>query len=246
MYAKGDKVERLQKVIANSGYTSRRKAEDLILKGHVKVNGSVVKELGTKVSLSDEIMIGNDIIKQDDKIYVLLNKPRGVITSTSDDKRRKTVVDLIDTDYRIYPVGRLDYDTTGALLLTNDGELTNLLTHPKNEVEKIYIAKIEGILLKPEINRLQKGVIFDNHKSAPAKVKVKKYDKKTNTSLVQIIIHEGKNHQVKKMFEAINHEVIKLKREKFSFLDVKSLKSGEYRYLNPKEVKRLYFEATKQ
>ena len=236
-------MERLQKVIANSGYTSRRKAEELIQKGFVKVNGKVVRELGTKVSSSDEIMVGCDVIKQDNKVYYLLNKPRGTISSVSDDKNRKTVVDLIDTNYRIYPVGRLDYDTTGALILTNDGELTNLLTHPKNRIDKVYIAKVKGLVGKKEINRLTNGVIIDGKKTSKAKSRIRKYDKKTDTSIVEIIIHEGKNHQVKKMFEAIGYEVIKLKREKISFLDVKSLKSGEYRILNPKEVKKLYNEA---
>lgn len=238
-------MERLQKVIAGSGYTSRRKAEELILKGAVKVNGKVVKELGTKVSPSDEIVIGYDTIKQDNKVYYLLNKPRGVISSVSDDKNRKTVVDLINTNYRIYPVGRLDYDTTGALILTNDGELTNLLTHPKNNIDKLYIAKVKGLIGKKEINSLTNGVMIDGKKTSKAKAKIRKYDKKTDTSIVELIIHEGKNHQVKKMFEAIGYDVIKLKREKISFLDVKNLKSGEYRIINPKEVKKLYFEATK-
>lgn len=238
-------MERLQKVIANSGYTSRRKAEKLIIDGQVKVNGQVIRELGTKVSPSDEIMIGFDVIKQDNKVYYLLNKPRGVISSVSDDKNRKTVVDLIDTDYRIYPVGRLDYDTTGALILTNDGELTNLLTHPRNNIDKLYIAKVKGLIGKKETNTLASGVIIDGKKTSKSKVKIRRYDKKTNTSIVELTIHEGKNHQVKKMFEVIGYEVIKLKREQISFLDVKNLKSGEYRILNPKEVKKLYFEATK-
>lgn len=238
-------MERLQKVIANSGYTSRRKAEELIKAGQVKVNGQVVRELGVKVDTSDEIMIGYDMIKQDNKVYFLLNKPRGVISSVSDDKNRKTVVDLIDTDYRIYPVGRLDYDTTGALILTNDGELTNLLTHPKNKIDKLYIAKVKGLVDKKEVNALKRGVVIDGKRTSEAKVKVRKFDKKTNSSIVEITIHEGRNHQVKKMFEVLGHEVLKLKREKVAFLDVKSLKSGEYRILTPKEVKKLYFEATK-
>lgn len=238
-------MERLQKVIANSGYTSRRKAEELIKAGQVKVNGKVVRELGVKVDTSDEIMIGYDMIKQDNKVYFLLNKPRGVISSVSDDKNRKTVVDLIDTDYRIYPVGRLDYDTTGALILTNDGELTNLLTHPKNKIDKLYIAKVKGLVDKREVNALKRGVVIDGKRTSEAKVKVRKFDKKTNSSIVEITIHEGRNHQVKKMFEVLGHEVLKLKREKVAFLDVKSLKSGEYRILTPKEVKKLYFEATK-
>ena len=135
-------MERLQKVIANSGYCSRRKAEDLIINGKVKVNGRLVHELGTKVNENDEIMVDNKIITKENKEYILLYKPRGVVTTTSDDKNRKTVLDLIETTKRIYPIGRLDYDTTGILLLTNDGELTNLLIHPKNNIDKVYVAKI--------------------------------------------------------------------------------------------------------
>ena len=241
-------VERLQKVIANSGYTSRRKAEELIEKGRVRVNGKVVYELGTKVDSSDIIEVEGNIInsKETNKVYYLLNKPRGVITSTSDDKGRKTVVDLIETDKRIYPVGRLDYDTTGALILTNDGDFANLLTHPKNKVEKVYIAKVRGLIGKEQITSLCRGVYIDGHKTANAKAKIQKYDKKTNTSIVELTIHEGKNHQVKKMFQAIGYDVLKLKREKIAFLDVKNLKSGEYRFLSIKEVKKLYGENNKQ
>ena len=239
-------MERLQKVIANFGYASRRKAEELIKQGKVQVNGITIKELGTKVNSNDEIIVEGNLLKNNQKEYYLLNKPRGYISTTTDDKNRKTVIDLINTQTRIYPVGRLDYDTTGAIILTNDGELTNILTHPKNNIEKIYIAKIKGLLTKEQANKLKKGVYFDNHKSYPAKVKIKKYNKKTDTSIVEITIHEGKNHQVKKMFEAVNHEVVKLHRQKISFLDIKNLKSGEYRLLNPKEVKKLYFEATKK
>lgn len=233
-------MERLQKIIASSGYCSRKKAEELILNGSVKVNGEVIKQLGTKVDGNDQIMIEGKILENENKEYILLYKPRGVVTTTSDDKKRKTVVDLIKTDKRLYPIGRLDYDTTGILLLTNDGELTNLLTHPKNNIDKVYIAKIEGILTGTEIRQLENGVIIDNFKTSPSIIKVRKKDKKTNTSLVQITIHEGKNHQVKKMFEAVNHKVIKLKREKISFLDLSGLKPGEYRKLNIKEIKKLY------
>ena len=147
-------MERLQKVIANSGYCSRRKAEEYISTGKVKVNGEVIKELGTKVSGEDYIEVnGNPLNKKEEKVYYLLNKPRGVVTTSKDDKNRKTVVDLIKTDKRIYPVGRLDYDTTGIILLTNDGELTNYLTHPKNEIEKVYVAKINGIITKEELKK---------------------------------------------------------------------------------------------
>lgn len=238
-------MERLQKVIANSGFCSRRKAEQLITNGEVMVNGKKVTELGTCVDKSDAITIFGKALTNEQKEYILLNKPRGVITSTHDEKGRKTVIDLISTEKRLYPVGRLDYDTTGILLLTNDGELANLLMHPKNNIDKLYIAKVKGFVSKEALNKLINGVYIDNYKTSKSKVKLKKYDKKTNTSLVEIIIHEGKNHQVKKMFEAVGYEVLKLKREKISFLDLNGLKSGEYRYLTLKEVKKLYSEIKK-
>lgn len=233
-------MERIQKVIANSGYCSRREAEKLIIAKRVSVNGNVVTELGTKVSSKDEILIDGVKISKDAKEYYLLYKPRGVVSTSKDDKNRKTVVDLIDTNARIFPIGRLDYDTTGVLLLTNDGELSNLLTHPKNNIDKIYIAKIKGILSVSSIKKLENGVIIDGYKTSKSRVKVKKVDKKNNTSIVQITIHEGKNHQVKKMFDAVNYEVLKLKREVFAFLTTGDLKAGEYRRLTIKEVKQLY------
>ncbi len=233
-------MERLQKFIALSGYCSRRKAEELIVQGKVMVDGKVVTVLGTKVDDSNKITIEGKTLSKENKEYILLYKPRGVVTTTSDEKDRKTVMDLIETDKRLYPIGRLDYDTTGLLLLTNDGELTNLLIHPKNEIDKVYIAKINGIMNASEIKKLEFGVLIDGHKTAKSKVKVKKIDKVNNCSIVQITIHEGKNHQVKKMFETIGYEVLKLKREKIAFLDLTGLKPGEYRKLNIKEVKKLY------
>ena len=233
-------MERLQKIIANSGYCSRRKAEELISLGKVSVNGMVVTNLGTKASYSDQITVSGHNIKIENKEYVLLYKPRGVITSTSDEKGRMTVIDLIDSENRLYPVGRLDYDTSGAILLTNDGNITNLLIHPSSNIEKVYVAKIEGIINKDKLGYLCKGVIIDGKKTAKAKAKIKKIDKKKNTSIVEIVIHEGRNHQVKKMFEAIGYNVIKLKREKFAGLTLNGLKSGEYRHLTIKEVKTLY------
>lgn len=233
-------MERLQKVIAESGYASRRKAEELIKAGKVYVNGNKVTEMGFKVSGNDLIDINGKPLKKEDKEYYLLNKPRGVVTTTSDDKNRKTVTDLIETPKRIYPIGRLDYDTTGVLLLTNDGELTNILNHPSSEVSKIYVAKIDGTVEPFKVKKLEQGVIIDGVKTSKAKIRIKKLDKKNNASYIEITIHEGKNHQVKKMFEAIGYKVTKLKREKYAFLDVKSLKSGEYRRLTTKEVKSLY------
>ncbi len=234
-------MERLQKVIANLGYTSRRKAEELIINGKVKVNGEVITELGTKVKLNDTIEVENTILDNNKNYeYYLLNKPREVISSVSDEHGRKTVVDLIDTNERIYPIGRLDYDTTGAIILTNDGTLANKLMHPSSKVEKKYIAKVSGLVTGYEIKRLRDGIIIDGKKTANAKVNLKKYDKKTDKSIVELIIHEGRNHQVRKMFEVIGHDVLKLKREKYANLDLTNLKPGEYRKLTNKEIAILY------
>ena len=233
-------MERLQKIIAGSGYCSRRKAEELITDGKVKVNGVVVKTLGTKASYSDTIMVNEVTLKLEPKEYVLLYKPRGVVSSVHDDKGRKTVVDIVDSENRLYPVGRLDYDTSGLLLLTNDGELTNLLIHPSHEVEKVYVAKIDEVVNPELIKSLAKGVMIDGRKTGKAKVRIKKIDKKKKSSLIELTIYEGKNHQVKKMFEAIGYHVSKLKRERFAGLTLDGLTSGQYRHLNIKEVKRLY------
>lgn len=233
-------MERLQKVIAQSGVTSRRKAEELIKEGKVKVNGVVVTELGTKVSSKDEIVVNDRIIEKEAKEYYLLNKPRGVVTTTSDDKNRKTVLDYINTEARIYPVGRLDYDTTGALLLTNDGEFANILMHPNNQVDKVYLAKLNGIIKGEQINQLKNGVMIDDTLVKASRVKLKKVDPAKNTSMVEITIHEGKNHQVKRMFETVGFLVDKLTRERIGIFQIKDLKSGEYRKLTPKEVQIVY------
>lgn len=232
-------MERLQKVIAQAGICSRRKAEELVKDGKVKVNNEVAT-LGMQVESSDTITVCGKLIRKEEKVYFLLNKPRGVICTASDDKNRKTVVDLIKTDKRIYPVGRLDYDTTGALILTNDGELANVLMHPKNGITKVYYVKMEGKLLGDEIHTLERGIVVDNKTLKPDKIKFRKYDASTNVTYASVILHEGHNHEIKKLFEYINHPVIKLKRESIAFLDVLSLKSGEYRMLNPKEVQKLY------
>ena len=197
-------MERLQKVIANLGYCSRRHAEELIKKGAVRVNGEVIDELGVKVGKSDKIEVEGIMLDRNYNYeYYLLNKPRGVITAVSDDKGRKTVVDLIDTTTRIYPVGRLDYDTTGVLLLTNDGKLANGLMHPSRKIDKVYIAKVEGILTGYDVKRLRSGIVIDGYKTSKCHVKVKSIDKKKNTCIVEIVIHEGRNHQVKKMIESV-------------------------------------------
>ena len=233
-------MERLQKGIAEAGIASRRKAEQLILDGKVKVNGQVITELGTKVSSSDEVRVEDKIIEKELKEYYLLNKPRGVVTTTSDDKKRKTVVDLINTSSRIYPVGRLDYDTTGVLLLTNDGEFSNIITHPKNSIDKVYLAKLEGIIKGEQINKLKEGVMLDNVLVKASRVKLKKVNQEKNTCMVEITIHEGKNHQVKRMFKEVGFSVEKLTRERVGIFTLEGLKSGEYRKLTPKEVQIIY------
>lgn len=235
-------MERLQKFLSSCGVASRRKSEQLILDGRVKVNGNVVVDLGTKVTNKDEVYVDDVLINRQEKLYYLLYKPEKTICSLHDEKGRLTVVDLIDTKERIFPVGRLDYDTTGVLILTNDGELTNALTHPSGSIKKTYLAKIEGVITPPEVKLLESGIILDGVKTKKAKVKIKKIDKPNNKSYVEITISEGRNHQVKNMFQAVNHKVLKLKRIEYSFLDLTGLKKGEYRTLSIKEVKLLYNE----
>ena len=215
-------MERLQKIIANSGIASRRKAEQLILEGKVKVNGEVIDSLGYKASFNDEITIDNKVLKLEEKVVYLLNKPKNVISSAKDDKDRTTVVDLIDSKYRIYPLGRLDYDSEGLILLSNDGELMQKLTHPKNKIEK-----------------LEKGVKIDNYISAPATIKLLKTNDNKKTSFLLVTIHEGKNRQIRKMFKQVGYNVIKLKRIKEANISLGNLKSGQYRLLKPFEVKQL-------
>lgn len=234
-------MERLQKVIASYGYASRRKAEDLIRHGKVLVNGKVITELGTKVESNDIISIDGVIINKDVKHeYYLLNKPRQVISSVEDKLGRITVRDLINTEARIYPVGRLDYDTTGLIILTNDGDFANMLMHPSYEIEKTYVAKINKILDKDDINKLKKGIVIDNRKVDIKRFKIRKKDVEKNTSIIELTIVEGRNHIVKKIFESMRIDVIKLSRVSYAFLTLDGLKSGEYRKLSIKEIKRLY------
>ena len=234
-------MERVQKVISNLGYTSRRNAEKLIDDGKVLINDRLAL-IGDKVSNKDVIKIDGIVLDrtEKEKVYFLLNKPRGVVSTVTDDKKRKTIVSLIETTKRIYPIGRLDYDTTGVIILTNDGMLTNKLLHPKNNIDKVYLVKVDGLITGKDIYKLKNGVVIDGRKTSKSRVKLKKINKKTKTSLVEITIHEGRNHQVKKMFESIGYAVLKLSRIKFAFLDCKGLKSGEYRELTIKEIKKLY------
>lgn len=234
-------MERLQKVIAYAGVASRRKAEQLIVEGKVKVNGEVVRELGTKVSNSDTIEVEGVKLEKEDKVYFLLYKPRGYISAVTDDKGRKTVVDIFKKKVheRIFPVGRLDYDTTGLLLLTNDGEFSNLMTHPKFKIDKTYIARLKGIPDKKGLMKLQNGIKLEDGKTAPAKVMMTLADPTANKAICEITIHEGRNRQVRRMFEAIGTPVVKLKRERFAFLDLGNLTPGEFRQLTKHEVKLL-------
>lgn len=237
-------MDRLQKVIAAAGIASRRKSEELITQGRVKVNGKIVTELGIKVSSSDKVEVNEIQIEREEPVYFILYKPRGVISSVNDDKGRKVVADFFShLKERIYPVGRLDYDTSGLILMTNDGDFANLLMHPRSEVEKVYVAKIKGLPLRENLKKLEKGIMLKDGKTAPAKVKVLSVDKQKQTSIIEIIIHEGRNRQVRRMFEAIGHEVMKLKRERYGFLTLSGLKAGDARELTPHEVKQLRVQA---
>ncbi|MBG9983726.1 rRNA pseudouridine synthase [Aerococcaceae bacterium DSM 111022] len=238
-------MERLQKVMAHAGIASRRKCEEIIQAGRVKVNGETIRELGTKVSNNDLIEVDNVPIYREEPRYFLLYKPKSTISAVSDDKDRPVVVDLIEeVEERIYPIGRLDFDTTGLLLLTNDGDFANILMHPSYQVPKTYIAKVSDIPTEKGINLLRRGIVIDGKKTAPAQVNVKSVNKENRTSIVELTIREGWNHQVKKMFEAINCPVSKLKRERFGFLDLGKLQPGEYRELTAFEVDKLKKFAT--
>jgi 23S rRNA pseudouridine2605 synthase len=232
-------VERLQKIIAGSGYCSRRKAEELILQGKVKVNGQLVTQLGFKADEKDEIEIDGVVLAREEKVVILLNKPKNVISSASDDRGRKTVVDLVDSPYRLYPMGRLDYDSSGLILLSNDGELMQKLIHPSFEVEKTYLADIDGMITGEEIVRLEKGVKVEDYVTAPAKIRLLKSDDRHKTSRLEVIIHEGKNREIRKMFETLGYKVGRLHRIKEATVELGDLKSGEYRRLKPYEVKKL-------
>ncbi|MDQ0205860.1 pseudouridine synthase [Alkalicoccobacillus murimartini] len=233
-------MERLQKVIAHAGIASRRKAEELILQGRVTVNGKPVTELGVKVQANrDKIEVDGVPIDKEEPVYFLLYKPSGVISSVSDDRDRTVVTDFLHVEQRVFPVGRLDYETSGLILLTNDGDFANLLMHPRHTINKVYVAKIEGIPSKEALKQLERGVMLEDGKTAPAQVKLMTVDKKKNTAIVRLSIHEGRNRQVRRMFEAVGHQVRKLKREEYSFLTLKGMNPGDVRPLKPIEVKHL-------
>ena len=233
--------ERLQKFLANAGIASRRKCEELILEGKISVNGNIVTELGTKIIPNvDKIEYCGKQVKLPNKfVYILLNKPIGYITTLKDQFNRDSVLDLVKVKERVVPVGRLDMYTSGALILTNDGEFVYKVTHPKHEITKTYTVTLSDIVTKEAVQKLRDGVEIEEngtYKTKPAKVKILKTDEEKNISRLEITIHEGKNRQVRKMCEAIGYKVIALHRSKIGNINVKNLKLGTWRYLKQEEV----------
>ena len=240
-------MERLQKYLADAGIASRRKSEELIQQGKIKVNGEVITELGFKVDPVKDIIEYNDekIEKQENKIVLMLNKPKEVISSVKDPQGRKTVLDLIPEKFpRLYPVGRLDYESEGMILLTNDGELANRITHPRSKVKKIYSVWVYGYPSKEAMNKFSKGLELEAGITAPAKVKLIKKGK--NSSQMEVEISEGKTIQVRRMFEAIGHTVYKLVRKQIGELKMGTLEEGKYKLLKEQEIKRIFFKNEKR
>ncbi len=233
---------RLQKYLANNGILSRRKAEEAILEGKVKVDGQIITELGTKINpnINKVEYEGKIVKKEEEKVYILLNKPIGYVTTVKDQFNRDIVTDLIKgVKLKLLPVGRLDMYTSGALILTNDGDFIYRVTHPKHEIEKTYNVTLKGVIESKQVEELEKGVKIEDYTTKPAKVKILKIDSEKNISRIQITIHEGKNRQVRKMCEAVGKKVLALHRAKIGFLDVKDLKVGEWRYLTKKEIEKI-------
>lgn len=239
---------RLQKYLANCGIASRRKAEELIVNGKISINGKVVTELGTRINPSvDKVLYnGKEVKLEDEHVYILLNKPIGYVTTAKEQFGRDSVMDLVKVKERVVPVGRLDMYTSGALILTNDGDFVYQLTHPKHEVEKTYTVTIKGIVKNEEVEKLRKGVKIEDYITKEAKVKILKTDKEKNQSRLEITIHEGKNRQIRKMCEAIGHKVLALHRSKIAGIGVKDLSLGKWRYLSNKEVNKILFFGTEK
>lgn len=233
---------RLQKFLADSGVASRRKSEEYILDGRIKVNGQIVTELGTKVDPSVDVVEFDDIevVQSNKYVYILLNKPIGVVTTAEDQFGRDTVLDLVKVKERVVPVGRLDMYTSGALILTNDGDFVYKVTHPKHEIVKTYTVTVKGIITKEEVKKLEEGVVIDEtYTTKPAKAKILKTDVEKNISRVEIKIHEGKNRQVRKMCDSIGRKVLALHRSKIGNIEVRDMKIGTWRFLNKKEVEEI-------
>ncbi len=232
---------RLQKFLAEAGIASRRKAEELIVQGKIKVNHKQVTELGTRINpKKDKVEYEGKIVKrEEEKVYILLNKPIGYVTTAKDQFHRDSVLDLVKVKQRVVPVGRLDMYTSGALLLTNDGDFVYQVTHPKHEIEKTYTVTIKGIVEKEVVEQLKNGVKIEDYTTRPAKVKILKTDEERNQSRLEITIHEGKNRQVRKMCEAVGHRVFALHRSKIAGIGVKDLPLGKWRYLERKEILKL-------
>lgn len=235
-------MERLQKIISRAGAASRREAERMILAGRVQLNGQVVTELGVQAEAGqDEIAIDGQVLQLAvPRLYFLLNKPQGYISAVKDDRGRKTVVELLpEVKEYIYPVGRLDYDTEGLLILTNDGEMMNGLLHPSYEIDKTYIAQVQGVVKQGQLQKLAEGILLEDGMTAPAQVKLLKQAKDNSSCLVQLTIHEGRNRQVRRMLQAVGHKVLKLRRVGFAGLDLQGVAPGSYRELKPEEVAAL-------
>lgn len=233
-------MERLQKYLAHAGVASRRTCEELIQQGKVKVNGTVVKEMGIKIDPEKDTVevAGKTVKNEEEKVYLLLNKPKGYVTTLRDPQKRPKVVDLLkEVEARVYPVGRLDYDTEGLLLLTNDGDITYKLTHPKHEIGKTYLALVKGVPDQDKLKRFQKGLRLADGLTSPAKVKLLK--KQGSNTLLEIIIYEGRNRQIRRMCETIGHPVLELKRTAMGFLQLSGLETGKYRYLTKTEISKL-------
>ncbi|MBV4428125.1 pseudouridine synthase [Clostridium tyrobutyricum] len=230
-------IERLQKYMAHCGVASRRKCEYIILQGRVRVNGQVIDKLGFKVDTENDLVMldNNNIVPEQKKVYIALNKPEGYVSTVRDEKNRKTILDLVKVDERIYPIGRLDYDTSGLILLTNDGDIYNKIIHPKSEKNKVYIAEVSGVISNEDINKFENGLNIGNYITSKASLKILRLN--NNSCVVNIIIHEGKNRQIRKMCKIIGHQVITLKRIKIGKIELGNLKKGEWRYLTDTEIK---------
>lgn len=239
---------RLQKYLADCGVASRRKAEELILQGKVAVNGEIITELGTKIEPNKDIVTyqGKKVETSHEYVYILLNKPIGYVTTAKDQFNRDSVLDLVKTNKRLVPVGRLDMYTSGALILTNDGDFVYKVTHPKHEIDKTYTVTIHGIVKNEEVEQLRKGVEIEGagekYLTKPARVKILKTDEEKNQSRLEITIYEGKNRQVRKMCEAVGHKVLALHRSKIAGIGVKDIPLGKWRYLKEGEIKKILKE----